>query len=288
MNFFEDIKIKKMAKKENVKASESYSNVINQTLYDLGYDEKKSKSKIKYKLDLAASMLIFAFVMLVNLNPQMAYAMQEIPVVGNIVKIVTIRNYFEEDGRSEIDLEIPNIKNSDDTYSKSNEEINNEINSLTQKILEEYNNTKSPESYNNIKVDSEVIEDNQNWFILKLTIYEGAGSSNTQYKYYNIDKKQDKIVKLLDLFKDEQYKIVVSEEIKRQMKEQMEKDENIMYWLEDEIEEWNFKTIEDDQNFYFSDNGNIVIVFNKYDVAPGSMGTPEFEISKNIYEKYLK
>ena len=33
---------------------------------------------------------------------------------------------------------------------------------------------------------------------------------------------------------------------------------------------------------------NIVIVYNKYEVAPGSMGCPEFVIDKKIYEKYLK
>ena len=46
--------------------------------------------------------------------------------------------------------------------------------------------------------------------------------------------------------------------------------------------------IEDNQNFYFSNKGNIVIVFDKYEVGPGATGTPEFEINKQIYEKYLK
>ena len=34
--------------------------------------------------------------------------------------------------------------------------------------------------------------------------------------------------------------------------------------------------------------GNIVIVFDKYEVGPGSSGAPEFEINKEIYEKYMK
>lgn len=42
------------------------------------------------------------------------------------------------------------------------------------------------------------------------------------------------------------------------------------------------------QNFYFSENGNIVIVFDKYEVGAGSSGAPEFEINKEIYEKYMK
>lgn len=41
-------------------------------------------------------------------------------------------------------------------------------------------------------------------------------------------------------------------------------------------------------NYIFSENGNIVIVFDKYEVGPGSSGAPEFEIDKSIYERYLK
>ena len=68
----------------------------------------------------------------------------------------------------------------------------------------------------------------------------------------------------------------------------MENDENETYWVYDEIEEWNFKIIEDNQEFYFSEEGNIVIVFDKYEVAPGYMGAPEFEISKDVYKELLK
>ena len=49
-----------------------------------------------------------------------------------------------------------------------------------------------------------------------------------------------------------------------------------------------FSKIDNNQNFYFSENGNIVIVFDKYEVGPGSSGAPEFEIDKSIYERYLK
>ena len=36
------------------------------------------------------------------------------------------------------------------------------------------------------------------------------------------------------------------------------------------------------------EDGNIVIVFDKYEVAPGAMGTPEFEIDKEVYKMFLK
>ena len=42
-----------------------------------------------------------------------------------------------------------------------------------------------------------------------------------------------------------------------------------------------------EQNFYFDNDGNLVIVYSKYEVAPGYMGCPEIVIDKDDFEKYL-
>ena len=39
-----------------------------------------------------------------------------------------------------------------------------------------------------------------------------------------------------------------------------------------------FEGITENQKFYVNENGNVVIVFDKYEIAPGYMGMPEFEI----------
>ena len=40
-------------------------------------------------------------------------------------------------------------------------------------------------------------------------------------------------------------------------------------------------------NFYFDADGNLVLVFEKYEVAPGYMGTPEFTIPKEIFNEKM-
>ena len=214
--------------------------------------------------------------------------MQELPIIGDIVKVITIRNYFDKDGNSEIEMEIPNIKNDNNSQSQTNENVNEDVNQLTQKILDKFYAEKNSENHLSIKVKSDVIENNKYWFTLKLTISEVAASSDLKYKYYNIDKRTDEIMNLSDLFDDENYKKAISKEIKKQMVSRMEKDKDVVYWIDEENEEWSFSMIEDNQNFYFSNKGNIVIAFDKYEVGPGATGAPEFEINKQIYEKYLK
>lgn len=290
MSFFEDRKIKKIARDEDIKVPDKYLKSIEQTLKNIKNNEEETKQiwSHRRRFNYAIAMTMLMFVILTNVSPKFAYAMQEIPIIGDIVKVITIRNYFDKDGNSEIEMEIPNIKNNNNSQSQTNENINEDINKLTQKILDKFYAEKNSENHLSIKVESDVIENNEYWFTLKLTISEVAASSDLKYKYYNIDKRTDEIVKLSDLFDDENYKKAISKEIKKQMVSRMKKDKEVVYWIDEENEEWSFNMIEDNQNFYFSNKGNIVIVFDKYEVGPGATGTPEFEINKQIYEKYLK
>lgn len=49
---------------------------------------------------------------------------------------------------------------------------------------------------------------------------------------------------------------------------------------EDYVDEFNLIT--GDESFYFNENGEIVIVFDEYEVAPGYMGAVEFTIPKDV------
>ena len=72
------------------------------------------------------------------------------------------------------------------------------------------------------------------------------------------------------------------------MKEQMKDDEMKFYWIEGEEEAMDpFDKISKDQSFYISSENKLVICFNKYDVAPGYMGTPEFTIPTEILTEVL-
>ena len=102
MNFFEDRKIKKIARDEDIKAPDKYLKSVERTLNDLKNNEEKIKpiwSNIR-KFNYAIAMAMLMFVLLTNVSPKFAYAMQELPIIGDIVKVITIRNYFDKDGNS--------------------------------------------------------------------------------------------------------------------------------------------------------------------------------------------
>ena len=292
MKIFQDIKIRRIAKREKIDIPEKYHKNISNILDSLETNENTSKNKnymFKVCMNTVMAVLIFSIIILPNINSNISYAMQKIPVIGNIVKIVTIKEYFNKDGNSELQIGMPEVKNEDNSKSYANEELNEDAKILTERILKKYNENKNPKQHYSVELNSEIITNDENWFTLKLIISEISASSDTNYQYYNIDKKEDKLVKLSDLFINESYKDILKKEIEEQMKIQMEKEENKIYWIDGEKKEWDFVNIDENTNYYFSNEGNIVIVFNKYEVGPGFMGTPEFEISKdkyiNIYKK---
>ena len=62
---------------------------------------------------------------------------------------------------------------------------------------------------------------------MKVWVLEVMGSGYEQDHYYTIDRSTGKILTLADLFTDDSYIETISEEIKRQMAEQMAADENV-------------------------------------------------------------
>lgn len=256
----------------------------------------------------SAAAIVIAFVILPNTSPRVAHAMGQIPVIGTVVKAVTFRDYQYEDENQIADIEVPqlvtaDIKNEEEaaydgetptptnyTLQGSVDEINGEIQELTQRIIEDFEaDAKQREGYEEVIVSYEVICSTEQYFTLKLMHYEGAGSGMQWNYYYTIDLRTGERMALKDLFvEDGDYIGIISEEVKKQMQERMENDEEQYYWLNDEIMELNFKEITPNPQFYINENDNIVIVFNEGEVAPAYMGTVNFEISAEILQDIRK
>ena len=67
----------------------------------------------------------------------------------------------------------------------------------------------------------------------------------------------------------------------------MAEDETKVYWVDStETPYWNWEGIKEDQNFYLDGDGNLVVVFDEYEVAPGYMGAQEFTVQRSVFENF--
>lgn len=256
-----------------------------------GTSRKTGGRALKFSLGAAAAVFA-AFLILPNTSPAIAYAMERVPVLGNLVSVVTFRDYQYDSDRHMADVKVPQIvvdeteetENGSQTVKTAKETakgINKEIEQISQELIQEFKeNVKDQEGYQDIMINSEVITATEEYFTLKLICYQGAGSGAEWDYFYTVNLKTGERMALSDFFKEgEDYKKAISDNIKKQMEEQMKADENVIYWLDNQdIPEWNFETITDDTGFYINENGKIVIAFNEGDVAPMYMGCVEFVI----------
>lgn len=262
-------------------------------------DHKKERGKAGgIRFAAAAAALLAAFVILPNTSASVAHAMEQIPLIGRIVEIVTFRDYKYEGDRNMADIEVPELKldeeleNSEaqEQLERTTDEINAEIQEITGKLIEQFETYLSDEEgYQDIVVTSEVLATTPDYFTLKLLCYQGAGSGTQWNYYYTIDLNTGERLQLKELFREgADYITPISDSIKEQMQARMDADENVYYWLHDEIEEWNFKSITDETSFYLNEKGNVVIGFNEGDVAPMYMGSVEFEIPAEAVQDIRK
>lgn len=254
------------------------------------------------KISMGAAAAVFAvFLILPNISPEIAYAMEKMPILGNLVSVVTFRDYQYDSRRHMADVKVPQIvvdetegekdSQSVEKAKKTAEEINREIHEISEKLVQEFKeNAKDQEGYQDIVIKSEVLTSTEDYFTLKLICYQGAGSGAQWNYFYTVDLKTGERMALSDFFREgTDYKKVVSDNIKKQMKEQMAEDENVTYWVDNkDIPEWNFESITDETGFYINEKGEIVIAFNEGDVAPMYMGCVEFVIENEAVADILK
>jgi len=134
-----------------------------------------------------------------------------------------------------------------------------------------------------------VVRDDEALFILRFDAALNAGSSANYSRYIILNRETGRVLTLADLFQPgADYVFPISREIKAQMAEQMNAGEANYFlpggiWSDEEC----FQSIDPEQDFYINESGQLVIVFAAYEVAPGSMGTPEFVIPTDLLDSLL-
>lgn len=255
----------------------------------------KPKNNFRYFYTTAAGFVLFILIG-VNVSETFATSFSKIPIIGKIVSVVSI--YGKKiDNDKVVNTEVPKISSEDenvkDTADKLNKQIQDIVDNYTKEAeqhIAEYKEafiatggTEEEFQQKNIVVDVsyDVKSESKDHLSLVLSANENwVNAYNVSY-FYNINLNTGENITLKDLLGDD-YINIVNESIKNQIKERMAKDENVMFfgYGNDSSNIGGFETITDETNFYISENGNPVIVFAKYEIAPGAMGQIEFEIKK--------
>ena len=286
--------------------------------------EKKRAERVRRRSAwTAAAAAVIVLIALPNTNMQIAHAMENIPVLGGFFRLVTVRQYNYSDDNHDAEVELAQINYGEDAGEGASvgevaaapegtaagsvegvgqeaavanlsedgvEAVNQDMEATVEELIRQFEDTLSEEGYHGLHVTQEVVTDNALYYTVKLSALETEASGYEHNQFYTIAKQTGNVVTLEDLFAEgSDYISAISENIKTQMKEQMAADEGVIYFLDnDDMPEFNFQGITEQTNFYFNEKNELVIAFDEYEVAPGSMGAPEFVIPQEVTAALLK
>ena len=282
------------------KLKENYNNIeIPKELDDVindAFNESENKKLENNKKDwirnmknmkkwYASAAAVGLIIVSVNASSTFAKSLENIPVIGNIIRVVNFNNYRIDKDGMDVSISLPEVSSdSKDLEYKLNKEFEKEGKEAYKKYEAEVEKLEKEgkTTHKSAEMWSETVAENDKTLSVAIYNTETEASASTSRKIYNIDKKDKTILTLEGMFGNNDYVDVLSKNILSQMKERTKKDSNDVYFVDH-----TFK-IKKDQPFYINDKGELVICFDEYEVAPGSAGLVEFVIPSNVVSKLMK
>lgn len=229
---------------------------------------------------LTAAAALFLVAVMANLTPQTASAMERIPIVRTIAKAVTFRTFQDSRGNYEADIRIPQISVNESLPEK----VNKSIEEYGSQLIAEYEKAVADdlegEGHYSVSSSYDVVSENDRYVSLRIRTTVTMASSAEYARIFTIDKTTGQAVTLAELFSPEDLTRITAN-IKEQMESRMLEDPSQSYFYTPKDFD-GFDQLTGDESFYFTESGNLVIVFDEYTVAPGYMGTVEFTIPDSL------
>ena len=175
-----------------------------------GDRKRRSRDGLRRTAAVLASCCA-CFVLLLNVSPTFAQAVEAVPVLGALARVVTVREYRIEDKEHLIDVRLPALKNTGNTDLE--QRVNTEISTRIQQVLDEAEARARADKEAFvatggqaedfipiiIDVDYEIKCQNGHYLSFILTKTETLANAYTEYYAYNIDLETGRELTLRDL-----------------------------------------------------------------------------------------
>ena len=290
---------------ESIPIPEKLNEMVAQTIASqnkeeirMSYENKKTTAKTSRPLwkncMAAAAAFLVAGTVGLNASPAFAEEMHKVPVIGTLAQVLTFRSFTGIVDDVELDVTVPMVKGMDgkELPAKVNAQIQQLTTNYEAKAKEELAEYKEAffadggteaewaDRTMSLFIDYEVKHFADDILSLQVTTAKSWVAAEEAYHFYNIDLEKDAPLTLADVL-GENYVEICNKSITDQIEARLGMDENAAFFGfgdDDGLTE-GFTTVTEDTPFYLNAEGDVVISFPEYSIAPGSMGIQEFVIS---------
>ena len=220
-----------------------------------------------------------------NLSPTFAAAAADVPVVGGLFRVMTVRSYTVQNEDETIHVDQPAVSGGDAFTQEINREIQERVDAKTaegKELVAEYKEaflstggTEAEWAQHDNQVSVTYTVESQTDTTVSFVVDTSVSIADAYQEsyYYNLDVKNDRELTLKDLLGDD-WVDVCNASIRQQMADS--KDPSVYF----DKSMGGFTTVDETTSFYINASGDPVVVFPRATVAIGAMGAVEFPIAK--------
>ena len=284
-------KIEKLRQEyENLQTPQDLDSFMESCIEHAQKKQKRFSFQGMWKPALSAALI--GYLIMLNTVPAFAQSVFDIPLLGDVSRILCVREYKKTSDVDSLSVKVPEVKNTGnpEMEERVNQQIEERINKTTEQLYKDSAQVREmmkKEKVESLTAKTEVTIDykitcNQNDLLSFqiMTNYQ-LNTSMQEYQTFNLDLASGKDITLQDLFGAD-YEKIINASVRKQIKQRTEQDETASYF----DGAMGFQGIRKNQPYYIDSKGNVVIIFEKYSIAPGYMGTQEFKIPCSELHKY--
>ncbi|MDN2453686.1 RsiV family protein [Lactobacillus sp. UCMA15818] len=255
-------------------------------------EEKKFFHKLRlifWERFAAGTISFFAICLLLTIvvPPVRSFA-AELPIIGKFVKILTGSNYHDNTNNHNVNIKTPYIDSKNKAIASLNKKYLANSKKKYQAIEKDFRINKNKRI--SVTSNYKKLVDDRRFLVLERQSTKTMADSETTLLYDTVDKQAGTVVTLPLLFKSKHYITAISNQIEKQIKEQVKSSDSKYYWTKKDLAEGigsKGAILNAEHSFYINKNHQLVIVFQQFEIAPGYMGTPKFTIPTSSIKNLL-
>ena len=221
-----------------------------------------------------------------NLSPTVAAAAADVPVLGGLFQVLTVRNYTTEQDQAHYQVKVPEVDADGQAAQRVNAEIQERVDAYIaeyQAMWKEYREAflatggteeEWAKRSMDVVVDYQIMSQTDTTLSFMLDLSQCSFSAAEERHYYNLNLAEDRDITLEELL-GEDWVSRCNTSVQNYITSHTEPD-GFSYFFSPE--EGGFTTVDTSTSFYIREDGTVVLSFHRYSIAAGAAGIVEIPV----------
>ena len=218
-----------------------------------------------------------------NVSPTFAAAAADVPVLGGLFQVLTVRDFSTVKDGIDYDVSVPEVEAGGAAAEAVNAEIQERTDALLAQAQADWDAYKeaffatggTEEQWGgremDVIIDYEIKSQTDTTVSFVVDFAEGWVASQQQRYCYNLDIANDKDITLADVLGEDWVNICNTA-----VQAYIDQDTSGLFFAPDQ---GGFTTVDDTTSFYLNEDGSPVLVFPEYAIAAGAAGIVEIPVA---------